>query len=156
MLTELQPDFWRPWEMWYNDGSLLGWMSGVMDRGHVLKRLSFNNTHGNIYVLKTTYISTLKYFSSYHIFMVKSNLIAWKKKDQKVNLGITKPHLNTLDIARWQIQTHTDCAKFMKLRLIKNHDWDQLGIWINCVKNAMTLIHLIALFWNKTQFSRSV
>ena len=130
-------------------------MSGWLDRGHVWKRLSFNNTHGNVYVLKTTYIRTVKYYSSYHIFMAKSIELP-EKKDKNVNLGIYKPHLNTLDIARWQIQTHTDCAKCMQLRLIKIHDWHNLGIWINCVKNARPLIHLIALFWNQTQFSRSV
>nr|XP_022305737.1 uncharacterized protein LOC111112507 [Crassostrea virginica] len=67
-------------------GCQVGWTGAMCEKGY---RLTIYNTHKNVYILKPSYISTIKDYLSYHNFM--DNLFCLAKKNDKKRNHLTTP-----------------------------------------------------------------
>ena len=65
-----------------NGGCQVGWTGVMCEKGY---QFTIYNTHKNIYILKPSYISTIKDYLSYHDFM--DNIFCLAKK--MIKSGIT-------------------------------------------------------------------
>ncbi|XP_078328055.1 uncharacterized protein LOC111112261 [Crassostrea virginica] len=70
-------------------GCQVGWTGAMCEKSY---RLTIYNTHKNVYILKPSYISTIKDYLSYHNFMDYLFCLA-KKNDKKRNHLTTPQHV---------------------------------------------------------------
>ena len=128
-----------------NGGCQVGWTGAMCEKGYHLIKY---NTHKNVYIFRTLYISTTNAYLSYHKFMDNLFCLAKQKNDKNAESQSTPKHVMNSHNSRYcltrdTIQTITGCAKCMQLWFTVEYDWHHLGVWINCVQNASAFICIV-------------